>query len=260
MNKVANKHHDRQVHPLVSFCWSCSVFSWQQQQFEPFKHYCKCQHRLFYIQKGEVLFSTQSCKTWRPWGYFCIFGSLKTLLYIDIDIEFKNCFHLVVDCKTRYDWILTLEITSTLTVNLLDVVNHVIYSLSLALQLISHSWSLQPLKRVWRTWGIFSAAGQFLYMKEQACVTGRADGKPELRGKAVLLYNVQWKFPKGQLLSLLVTHWVLFFLVLLDWSLAFVKGLSKMFSELKSSGNPFNKLICISPLGPSEHIVLELGL
>lgn len=65
------------------------------------------------------------------------------------------------------------------------------------------SWSATAdhyslLKRLWRTQRIFSAAGQFLYMKAQACVTGRADGKPELRGKALLSVYVQWKFPKGQ--------------------------------------------------------------
>lgn len=113
------------------------------------------------------------------------------------------------DC-CNYDWVLTLEMTNSLAINQLSVVNWVICSFSFSLSLtlivsLSHSGSSadQPqliITAVWRgclkTWGIFSAAAQFLYMKVQACVTGRADGKPELRGKAVLLYMYNESFQK----------------------------------------------------------------
>lgn len=61
---------------------------------------------------------------------------------------------------------------------------------------------------------IFWTAEQFLYMNAQTCVTGRTDRKPELMGKDVVLYNSQWKFPKGQLLFQLVTHLVFISFVL----------------------------------------------
>lgn len=95
-------------------------------------------------------------------------------------------------------WVLTLKQASAVSVNKLDVVNPLCHWGSSAdqPQLITDCRDLGYF------FVLFSAAGQFLYMKAEACVTGRADGKPERRGEAGLLYNVQRKFPKGQLLSL----------------------------------------------------------
>lgn len=87
--------------------------------------------------------------------------------------------------------------------------------------MISHSWSLQPLKRVWRIQGIFLAAGQFLYMKVAACVTGRADGKPELRVKAVMLHLYNKGFNTFSVSQLLGSCF-LFFLVPHDWIVLFL--------------------------------------
>lgn len=83
---------------------------------------------------------------------------------------------------------------------------------------------------------------------------------------------VQWKFPKGQLLSLSVTHrvvffsfflfgllpctWVVLFLIL-AWSQRFIKN-SQWVEVLRKP--PQQADVYLPPLGPSEHIVIELGL
>lgn len=65
--------------------------------------------------------------------------------------------------------------------------------------------------------------------------------------KAVLLYNLHWKFPKGHQLPPTVTLYLcLYFLFVRDMSPAeYAAGRSP-------KENPLNKLMCISPLGPSR--------
>lgn len=62
------------------------------------------------------------------------------------------------------------------------------------------SWSATAdHSNLWRGCGkhrVFSQQLLSLYIREhRLCVTGRPDGKPEHRGKPVLLYDAQWKFP-----------------------------------------------------------------
>lgn len=176
----------------------------------------------------------------------------------------------------NYDQVLTLEMTVALTIKRLFVVPHVIHRPclshclcpSLSLQLMDHSWSLQPFEEgVWSTGYFLSSWSVSIY--EMAGLRHRKGWwETTAQGHSSPALYVQWKFPKGHLLSLSVTRWVG---VLCFWSHAFhfdrsllilvrcqrVIGIYQWVEVLRK---PLYRPMRISPLGPSEHIVLQLGL